>query len=228
MSKDLLFSIILHLVAVSAALIASPFEHTRKMDFGEVIKVKIASPADIQRLETPDLPPPVIPSASLEDEFVDIPLDDPRTVKDKKEIKKPEPKEKKPEQKKPQQTAQQPPEKEIETKNTAEGQMFAGATVHSRSFDYPYWFDQAFTKIQANMRNVVSSDSPLVCKVYFEVIQSGRVIIIKIVESSGISVFDESCVRAIESSAPFPPLPRDFREEVLGISLPFSTARTGN
>jgi TonB family protein len=225
LSKDLLFSIILHVVAVGVGLFSSPFEHTKKMDFGEVIKVKLMAPSDIQNLETPALPPPVIPKAIMEEEIVDIPLDDPRSIKKKKEVKKPETKpkeEKKPEPKSAAQTTeQQPSEKEIETQSTSAGQMFAGATVHNQSFDYPYWFDQAFNKISANFSNPVSSDAPIIAVVYFEVIKTGRVVRVEVQQSSDIQPFDDACVRAIQRSEPFPPLPKSFRDEIIGISLPF-------
>jgi protein TonB len=221
----------LHVVAVGAALLSSPFDHRKKMDFGEVIKVSLKSMSDIQK-SAPEPAPLVIPQPKLSDDAVEIPLEDPRTVKTKKEIEKPEEKPKPEAEKKeePPSTTQstEPQEKEIDTKSTDVGQMFAGATVHSTNFDYPYWYDQAFSKIKSNMRNTVSSDSPLICKVYFEVIQSGRLISVKVAESSGIPQFDDACVSAIERSAPFPPLPRNFREEILGISLPFSTASLQN
>lgn len=221
MSKDLLFSIILHLIAIGAAIVASPLEHRKKMDFGEVIKVSLKSMSEIQKSEP--APPLIIPKPQLADEVVQLPLDDPRTVKTKKEIKKPEEKPK--EEKKPEtQTttpSEQPPEKEIETQSTAAGQMFAGATVHNESFDYPYWFEQAFNKISANFRNPVSSDAPIIAVVYFEVIQSGRVVDVHIVESSDVQPFDDACIRAIERSAPFPPLPKSFQDEIIGITLPF-------
>lgn len=198
---------------------------------GEVIKVTLKSMTDIQK-PAPEQAPISVPKPKIQDDAIEIPLDDPRTVKTKKDVKKPEEKPKPKPEKKEETTATtpttEPQEKEIETKSTDVGQMFAGATVSNQNFDYPYWFDQAFSKIQSNMRNTVSSDSPLICKVYFEVIQSGKLITIKVMESSGINQFDDACVSAIERSAPFPPLPRNFREEIIGISLPFSTASLQN
>jgi outer membrane biosynthesis protein TonB len=40
-------------------------------------------------------------------------------------------------------------------------------------------------------------------------------------QPSGIPAFDNGCVQAIENSAPFPPLPEDFRDEIIGITIPF-------
>ncbi len=232
MPRAFVFSVILHIVAFGAAFVSSPFETRKKIDLGEVIKVTLRSMSEIQT-QAPEPAPVAVPKPMLQDDAIEIPLDDPRTVKTKKEVKKTEEKPNpKAEMKKkvefPKTATTESQEKEIETNSTDVGQMFAGATVHSETFEYPYWYDQAFSKIRSNMRNTVSSDSPLICKVYFEVIQSGRLITTKIVESSGISQFDDACVAAIERSAPFPPLPRNFREEILGISLPFSTASLEN
>ena len=41
MSKGLIYSFILHMVFFGGALITSPFDHRKKMDFGEVIKVSL-------------------------------------------------------------------------------------------------------------------------------------------------------------------------------------------
>jgi TonB family protein len=206
----------IHIVAVGAALLSSPFDQRQKIDFGEVIKVSLKSMSDIQKAE-PEPEPLVIPQPKLQDDALEIPLDDPRTVKKKKEVKKPAEEKKQETQTKSQTT---PQEKKIDTIAGAGGQMFAGATVTNDAFDYPYWFDQAFNKIYANFRSPVTSDEPIIATIYFEVIQSGRVLTVKIIESSGIPRFDDACVLAIERSAPFPPLPQSFRDEIIGITLP--------
>jgi TonB family protein len=93
--------------------------------------------------------------------------------------------------------------------------------VDNASFDYPYWFTQAFYKIQSNWRNPVSADYSIVCAIYFQVLKSGRVIELRVEESSGVRAYDEACLRAVERSTPFPPLPRAFPDEIIGITLPF-------
>jgi len=225
MSKGLLYSTILHILFFGGALITSPFDQRQKMDLGDVIKVTIKSMPEFKAAEPVPIQPPATPQAILADELPDIPLSDPLTVKEKKKLKeKPKPKkEKKPDNKAEPQPSkpEEPQDKEIESKTTESGEMFAGATVDNQAFDYPYWFDVAFSKVHSNYRNPVSSDAPIVAVVYFEIIQSGRVVIVKIVESSGIGRFDDACVRAIENSSPFPPLPRSFQDEVIGITLPF-------
>lgn len=221
MSKGLLYSFILHIVFFGGALITSPFDVRKKMDLGDVIKVTIKSMPELKAKEPVSISPPTTPQAIMVDEPPDIPLSDPLTVKEKKKLKeKPKPKKEKKAEAESSRT-EEPPEKEIESKTTQSGEMFAGATVDNTAFDYPYWFDVAFSKVHSNFRNPVSSDAPIVAVVYFEVIQSGRVVIVKVEESSGIQRFDDACVRAIERSSPFPPLPRSFSDEIIGITMPF-------
>ena len=64
-------------------------------------------------------------------------------------------------------------------------------------------------------------DATIVCVIYFQVIKSGRVIEKRVEETSGIPAFDQACLQAVERSTPFPPLPRDFTDEIIGITLPF-------
>ncbi|MCH7690611.1 MAG: TonB family protein [candidate division Zixibacteria bacterium] len=223
MSRGLLYSFILHIVFFGGALITSPFDVRKKMDLGDVIKVTIKSMPELKATEPVSISPPATPQAIMTDELPDIPLSDPLTVKEKKKLEeKPKPKKEKKKKAEPQPfKSEEPPEKEIESRTTESGSMFAGATVDNRAFDYPYWFDVAFSKVHSNFRNPVSSDAPIVAVVYFEVIQSGRVVIVKIEESSDIERFDDACVRAIDRSSPFPPLPRSFQDEIIGITLPF-------
>lgn len=228
MSKGLLYSVVLHIIFFGGALITSPFDIRKKMDDSDIIKVTIKSLAEFKVKEPQPIKPPATPQAITADELPDIPLSDPRTIEDKKELKeKPKPKPpkiEKPENKVQSQPskAEEPPEEEIESKTTESGSMFAGATVDNEAFHYPYWFDLAFSKIHSNFRSPISSDATITAVIYFEVIQSGRVVLVRVEESSSIERFDEACMQAINRSAPFPPLPRSFGEEIIGITLPMA------
>ena len=228
MSKGILYSVILHVMFFGGALITSPFDFNKKLDDSDIIRVTIRSMPEFKVKEPEPVKPPATPSAITADELPDIPLSDPRTIEDKKELKE-KPKPKPPKKEKPEtKTQPQPseaeelPEKEIESKTTRSGAMFAGATVDNEAFHYPYWFDLAFSKIHSNFRSPISSDATITAVIYFEVIQSGRVVLVRVEESSGIKRFDEACVLAINRSAPFPPLPRSFGEEIIGITLPMA------
>lgn len=61
--------------------------------------------------------------------------------------------------------------------------------------------------------------------VYFRIHRNGQISDLKIEESSGISSLDLSAQRAVQSSAPFPPLPKDYEDEYLGIHLIFEHSK---
>ncbi len=225
MKWDIGLSLALHLLVVAAMLVASPLE-PGKHDFGEVIRVSLTTLPPMPSPQPEPLPPVRIPKA-LQPEPVEIPLEEPSTAPEIK-IDKPEEKPEKKLKDKPYQPKAEPganrqtgqPEGSTEVA-TSGSTPFAGATIDNATFDYPYWFTQAFYKIQSNWRNPVAADYSIVCVIYFQVIKSGRLIKTRIEESSGTRAYDEACLAAIERSAPFPPLPKGFRDEIIGITLPF-------
>jgi len=213
-------------------------------EIGEIIAVQIFSPDDFYVPPSEEPPPPAIPQQE-DEELPDIPLNNPTTVEeefpieteplpDEPETESAEPVETKTDvDKTPVRTPDVTSPKdtdgegasdgtlEIHSPATAGGSPFAGATVDNRNFTYSYWFTQAFNKIGRNwQRPRIITDGPIVCTIYFQVIKSGRVIEVEITKSSGIPEFDESLKQAIERSAPFPPLPRKFTDEIIGITLP--------
>jgi len=238
MKRDIFLSLVLHVMVVLATVISSPFDYKKPFDYDQVIRIRAVAMPDFAPASGPvaeDVPiePVSIPQA-MEDDIPEIPIDKPTTVDKPKEIKKPADKPKP--QKEP---AQQKPKPQTETKTgieatagngtgqgdkeiaTGSGSPFGGATIDNASFDYPYWFTQAFNKIAGNWRQTVVIDGTAVCVIYFQVIRSGRLVETQIKESSGIPAFDQICLSAVERSAPFPPLPREFKDEIIGITLPF-------
>lgn len=61
--------------------------------------------------------------------------------------------------------------------------------------------------------------------VYFKIYKNGQISDPKIQEASGIKSLDLSALRAIQTSAPFPPLPGDYEDEYLGIYLIFEHSK---
>jgi TonB family protein len=61
--------------------------------------------------------------------------------------------------------------------------------------------------------------------VYFKILRNGQVSELKVKESSGIASLDMSAQRAIQISAPFPPLPSDYDGAYLGIHLIFEHSK---
>ena len=225
MKREILFSLALHLLIFVFAVFSSPFSTATRFDYDDIIRIRAVSLPDFSPAPAEVIPdePIAIPEAIPED-TPEIPIDDPTVIDEPAKIDKPKPKP----QKKPDQTeanaasGAENGKKEIDVAGSGVGSPFASATIDNASFDYPYWFTQTFNKIAGNFRNTVVIDGRVVCVVYFQVIRSGRLVIVEVEQSSGIPAFDKDCVSAIERSAPFPPLPKEFRDEIIGISVPFT------
>ena len=222
MKLEIILSLALHGILILFTMVASPFDIRRSQDYDDVIRVSLTALPEFAAEEPVALPEPVIPQAA-EEQLAEIPIEDPTSLPETvvPEKPKPEPKEKpKPKPRSSGNGKKTDDENEIEAAAGA-GSPFSGATIDNASFNYPYWFTQAFHKIQSNWRNPVAADGAIVCVIYFQVIKSGRVIEQRVEESSGIPAFDQACLQAVQRSAPFPPLPRDFTDEIIGITLPF-------
>lgn len=92
------------------------------------------------------------------------------------------------------------------------------------NFPYTYYLQTIHGKISGNW--YTSQISPGVTgdfhtTVYFKIFRNGEISSLEIRERSGIRSLDLSALRAILSSAPFPPLPNDYEEDFLGIHLIF-------
>jgi len=229
MKREFAISLALHLSIVLFTVMTSPFgQSAAPMDLGEVIPVTLmggleesppsaAEPEPIAEEPPPDLTVPQ-PAAEIPEE---IPLTDPMTAAEAEVEPKPKAEEPPPEPKTEQGRPTKAGDSEIHAPPTHGNSPFAGATIDNTSFQYPYWFTQAFNKILRGWHNPVASNSPLICVIYFQVIKSGRMIDARIETSSGIDSFDDACLRAVNSAAPFPPLPRKFADEIIGLTLPF-------
>ncbi len=235
MNRDLLLSVALHAIVIAAVLLSSPLDFGQKPEYGEVIRVNVVSASDLAPAEPEAViaPQPQVPRA-LQEEIPEIPIDDP-TTRPAAEIDEPEeePIDEPPPEKETvkHSTVAQPSDRtqtgtrdgQTEVENPGgTGSLISGVAVDNASFNYPYWFTMAWNKINQNFRVPVAIDGQVYCDVYFQVIKSGRVVKSKITNPSGIPAFDNACLGAVERSAPFPPLPREFLDEIIGITITFT------
>ncbi len=242
-SRDIIFSVSLHVLVVVATVVTMPLAQRNAFPHQEVIRVNLAAmPKGAGLQPTPVQPAPVAePPQQKAPEVKETPKPKPKETPIETQAKKTEKKtEKKPAAKPAEETPKQAEESSGASEEDSEpsqsqggggqgevnapvgaGSPFGGATIDNANFDYPYWFTQAFNKIGVNFHNRVQYPGPLVCVVYFQVIRSGRVIQLEVRESSGVPEFDDCCLEAVSKSTPFPPLPREFVDEIIGISIPF-------
>jgi TonB family protein len=96
------------------------------------------------------------------------------------------------------------------------------------SFPFSYYVLVIRDKVSSNWYTslgAISLSGTIRAVVYFKILRNGEITDLKIEESSGIKSFDLSAVRAIYSSAPFPPLPSGFEGDYLGVHFIFEHSK---
>ena len=223
MSRDFIFSVVLHVIIVAVLMFSPSLSLPDRSDFGEVIRVNAVTmpPAMMQ----PEVVPEVETPAPVVDEPDEIPISDPTTmpaaeiIKPKEEPKPPKPKAQ------PQQSTPQQDESESTGGTDVDapaGSVFSGLQVDNAAFNYPFWFRLANHKIGQNYRVPFTVDGNVTCSVHFQVIKSGKVIEAEVVKKSPLPAYDAICLASIENASPFPPLPKEFLDEIIGLTVIFT------
>jgi len=103
------------------------------------------------------------------------------------------------------------------------GSEFA-SQIGLSNFPFTYYLELLLDRISSNwLKSQVSSGTSdeLFTTVYFKIFKDGKISVVEIEEKSGIHALDMAAVRAVQSAAPFPPLPYEYDEEYLTIHLRF-------
>ncbi|HXV14439.1 MAG TPA: TonB family protein [Candidatus Krumholzibacteria bacterium] len=112
----------------------------------------------------------------------------------------------------------------------AEGDTLAGETGEAAqgiSFDggdFPYdaFIARMRHKIAAAWQVPAGSEGiERFAVVYFRVHRDGNITHVSVERGSGVFLFDQSCQRAVIQAAPFPPLPREYADEYVGVHFSF-------
>ncbi|HYO45956.1 MAG TPA: energy transducer TonB [Gemmatimonadota bacterium] len=93
-------------------------------------------------------------------------------------------------------------------------------TLEGRPFRFPWYLGQLVSKIERHWR---PASNTLRATVYFRIARDGGITDIKVAEESGNFLFDQSARRAVEASAPMPPLPSEYDGDYLGVYFDFDT-----
>ncbi|NIM99774.1 MAG: hypothetical protein GTO24_17390 [candidate division Zixibacteria bacterium] len=101
------------------------------------------------------------------------------------------------------------------------GDGISAATVDGAGFGSPYYLSLVFGRIRDTWDNPVQTSTTLRVTIYFRILRDGKIMDAQLEKTSGIDLFDQSAMRSIVSSAPFPPLPTEYTGEYLGIHLEF-------
>lgn len=183
------------------------------------------------RDEPEEAPPPPEPA----DDVPVLPKDEPKKPEPRPEPKKPEPRSTAPktgEEAKPQErpaTETRPGVAAGETgdqlgrRGAATGSPLGTTAFGSRigvdnpEFTYGYYLDRLLSLIDAQWQRPNMGEVKAV--IHFRIARDGSIDELRVAESSGYNSFDYAALRAVQNAAPFPPLPRGYRGDSLGINL---------
>lgn len=185
-------------------------------------------------VQVPDMPTEMATDVQAEDPVKLTSITEPaelevEKIKEKKPVTRPK------EKKKPKPQPQQPKvqssgdsqKDESEGKTVVgEGEVKTSIGVGSGSGagdvgDFPYDIRRAVQLIDRNWDNPVLSQKSLRCTVYFQVDRNGDIKGATVEESSGHSQFDMYALAAVMRTGELPPLPANYRYDVLGFHLEF-------
>ena len=105
-------------------------------------------------------------------------------------------------------------------KESKPGEGIGSAVLEGKGLENSYYVDLMLQKIKESWRNPVKGGL-LKATVYFKILRNGEIINAEVEVPSGVSIFDQSALRAVISASPLPPLPSQFTSEYLGVHLQF-------
>ncbi len=103
------------------------------------------------------------------------------------------------------------------------GSEFA-SQIGLSNFPFTYYLENMVGRISSNwLKTQISSGTSdeLYTEIVFKIYRDGKISIVEIEKGSGIRTLDLAAVRAVQSAAPFAPLPDGYEEEYLVIHLRF-------
>ena len=240
LKKDLIISLVAHLVLIAAIAVINPISAMLRPK-PEIIIVKtyeeMGGGAKRADPEPANIAPPK--SGKTPDEVDDTPkIKEPE--KKAAPVEKSKEKKKDPEKKKKEDIQKRTEEEESESKteskdntpkvnsdggievNEKVGGTGAGTGAGAGSGNLPYNIGMVLRVIERNWRNVVTDVNPITCTIYFQIDRYGYVVGEPMIEkSSGITTFDQGCILAIKKAKQFPAFPPSFDYQYIGLHLDF-------
>lgn len=223
MKSALGISLTFHLLIT---LIATQWVSFRQVKFvpRQVYAVDLVTAAEPEKEKTKAAPPPAVPDPQPPEQVEEKPdeMEPPPPKPLKKPRQKPEEKPKKtvPTTEIKKTLPENQPSEADESQGTPDtGEM----AFDTDDFPFAHYIGRMRRKIAAYWRVPEGSQgSERFCRVYFRVLRDGSVVSTAVEESSGLYIFDQAAQRAVLQAAPMPPLPKEYREEYLGVHFSFS------
>lgn len=115
-------------------------------------------------------------------------------------------------------------EPEVEQQPT-EPVASASATVTASRFPYAWYLSIVQGKVSSNWRQPSSrliTQDQLSTRISFRIRRDGSAELVTVRRSSNLPNVDQSAVKAVRDSTPFPPLPDDYMEDHLDVTIDFT------
>lgn len=91
-------------------------------------------------------------------------------------------------------------------------------SLDNPDFTYGYYLDRLLSLIDAQWARPAMG-SGVKAVIFFRIHRDGSLSDLRVEQSSGYNSFDLAALRAVQNAAPFPPLPRAYKHEDLGVNL---------
>jgi TonB family protein len=227
MRKGIVLSLAAHALAMILVFVSVSFNQVTYTP-RETYRVRLVSPAAAAQQVTQVTPP--APAPAPKEPPKEEPKEEPKDEELVTPVKKPNPK---PAEKK----GKEVPRTEIAKGSDSTGaasdtSASAGAVSGGISFDggdFPYdaFIARMRQKIAAVWQVPAGSEGvERFAVVYFRVHRDGHITNVAVEQASGVFLFDQSCQRAVLKAAPFPPLPREYADDYVGVHFSFKYVPT--
>jgi protein TonB len=229
MRKGIIISVIAHGVAILAVFVSVTFNQVTYFP-RETYRVRLVSAA-VAEPATQNIPPAAEPAPKPEPPKPEPPKEEPKEKELTQPVEKSKPK---PAENKNKEVPRAQVTKGDTTSTpgdtlAATGVGAASGAVSFDGGDFPY---DAFI---ARMRQKIAAAWQVPAGgagmerfaiVYFRVHRDGNITHVSVEQASGAFLFDQSCQRAVLAAAPFPPLPREYANEYVGVHFSFKYVPT--
>lgn len=91
-------------------------------------------------------------------------------------------------------------------------------SLDNPDFTYGYYLDRLLSLIDAQWQRPAMG-SGVKAVIFFRIGRDGSMTDLQVEQSSGYNSFDLAALRAVQNAAPFPPLPRAYKHQDLGVHL---------
>jgi len=100
-----------------------------------------------------------------------------------------------------------------------------GVSTDFPDFPYPWYITQVRAALWSEWSSRMPRGGAIGATVRFKITRNGAVESLSIEKPSGNKLFDFAALASVEQAAPFPPLPRDYKQAALTAHVEFRTAQ---